>query len=76
MPAYRKHLRKIAKDRGLLVVAAPRLTGGTEGSLRRNHDWRWAIWRDLLIAYERTLPVDYDDAEYLRFRRTLWDQTG
>ena len=76
LPAYRKHLRKIAKDRRLLVVVAPRLTGGTERSLRRNHDWRWATWRDLLIAYERTLPVDYDDAEYLRFRRTLWDQTG
>ena len=76
LPAYRKHLRKIAKDRGLSIVAVPRLTGGTEGSLRRNHDRRWAIWRDLLTAYERTLPVDYDDAEYLRFRRTLWDRTG
>ena len=74
--AYRNHLRKIAKDRRLLVVVAPRLTARTDRSLRRNQDWRWAAWRDLLIAYERTLPVDYDDAEYLRFRRTLWDQTG
>ena len=76
LPAYRNHLRRVAKDRRLLVVVAPRMTGGTERSLRRNQDWRWVAWRDLLIAYERTLPVDYDDAEYLRFRRTLWDQTG
>lgn len=76
LPAYRNHLRRIAKDRRLLVVVAPRLTAGTERSLRRNREWRWTTWRDLLIAYERALPVDYDDAEYLRFRRTLWDQTG
>ena len=76
LPAYRNHLRRIAKNRRLLVVVAPRLTAGIDRSLRRNRDWRWTTWRDLLIAYERALPVDYDDAEYLRFRRTLWDQTG
>ena len=76
LPAYRNHLRKIANDRRLLVVVAPRLTKRTDRSLRRNRDWRWTTWRDLLIAYERALPVDYDDCEYLRFRRTLWDQTG
>ena len=76
LPAYRNHLRKIAKDRRLLVVVAPRLTSRTGRSLQRNRDWRWTAWRDLLIAYERALPVDYDDAEYLMFRRTLWDQTG
>ena len=76
LPAYRNHLRKIANDRRLLVVVAPRLTKRTDRSLRRNRDWRWTTWRDLLIAYERALPVDYDDGEYLRFRRTLWDQAG
>ena len=76
LPAYRNHLRKIAKDRRLLVVVAPRLTARTDRSLRRNREWRWTTWRDLLIAYERALPVDFDDAEYLPFRRTLWDQTG
>ena len=76
LPAYRNHLRKIAKDRRLLVVVAPRLTARTDRSLQRNRDWRWTTWRDLLIAYERALPVDCDNAEYLRFRRTLWDQTG
>ena len=76
LPAYRNHLRKIAKERRLLIVVAPRLTARTERSLQRNRDWHWTTWRDLLIAYERALPVDYDDAEYLRFRRTLWDQTG
>ncbi len=75
LPAYRNHLRRIAKDRRLLVVVAPRLTARTDRSLRRNRDWRWTTWRDLLIAYERGLPVDFDDTEYLRFRRTLWDQT-
>ena len=76
LPAYRNHLRKIAKDRWLLVVVAPRLTAQIDRSLQRNPDWRWTTWRDLLIAYERALPVDHDDTEYLRFRRTLWDQTG
>ena len=76
LPAYRNHLRKIAKDRRLLVVVAPRLTARTDRSLQRNRDWRWTTWRNLLIAYDRALSVDYDDAEYLRFRRTLWDQTG
>ncbi len=76
MPAYRNHLRKIAEERRFLVVVAPQLTARTERSLQRNRDWHWTTWRDLLIAYERELPVDHDDAEYLRFRRTLWDQTG
>ena len=76
LPAYRNHLRNIARERRLLVVVAPRLTARTDRTLRRNRDWRWTTWRDLLIAYERALPVDFDDAEYLRFRRTLWDQTG
>jgi hypothetical protein len=76
LPAYRNHLRKIAKERRLLVVVAPRLTDRTDRSLRRNRDWRWTTWRNLLVAHERALPVDFDDPEYLRFRRTLWDQTG
>ena len=76
LPAYRNHLRKITKDHRLLVVVAPRLSARTDRALRRNRDWRWTTWRDLLIAYKRALPVDFDDAEYLRFRRTLWDQTG
>ena len=76
LPAYRNHLRKIANDRRLLVVVAPRLTISTDRALRRNRDWRWTTWHDLLITYERALPVDFDDAEYLRFRRTLWNQTG
>ena len=76
LPAYRNHLRKIAKDRRLLVVVASRLTARTDKSLRRNREWRWMTWRNLLIAYERALPVKFDDAEYIRFRRTLWDQTG
>ncbi len=76
LPAYRNHLRKIAKDGQLLVVVAPRLTDQTDRSLRRNRYWRWTTWRNLLVAHERALPIDYDDPEYLRFRRTLWDQTG
>lgn len=76
LPAYRNHLRNVARERRLLIVVAPRLTARTDRSLRRNRDWRWTTWRDLLIAYERALPTDYDDAEYIRFRRTLWDQTG
>ena len=76
LPAYRNHLRKIAKDRRLLVVVAPRLTARTYRSLQRNREWRWTTWRNLLIAYERALPVNFDDVEYIQFRRTLWDQTG
>ena len=76
LPAYRNHLRKIAKKRRLLVVVAPQLTDRTDRSLQRNRDWRWTTWRNLLVAHERVLPIDCDETEYLRFRRTLWDQTG
>ena len=76
LPAYRAHLRKIAGERRLLAVVSPRRSAGTDRALRRNREWRWIAWRDLLLAHERVLPLDYDDEEYLRFRRTLWDQTG
>ena len=76
LPAYRNHLRKIAKERRLLVVVAPRLTDRTDRSLQRNRDWRWITWRNLLVAHECALPIDCDEPEYLRFRSTLWDQTG
>ncbi len=76
LPAYRNHLRKVARERRLLAVVAPRLTVGTDRSLRRNRDWRWVAWRDLLIAHERALPDEYDEHEYARFRRSLWNQTG
>ena len=76
LPAYRSHLRQIAKERRLLVVVSPRLTDRTDRSLQRNRDWRWMAWRDLLVAHERALPNRYDDVAYTQFRRTLWDQTG
>ena len=40
LPAYRNHLRKIARERRLLVVVSPRLTSRTDRSLQRNKDWR------------------------------------
>ena len=58
LPAYRNQLRKIARDRGLLVVVAPRLTGRTDRSLRRKRDRRCTTWHDLLVAYERAPPID------------------
>ena len=76
LPAYRNHLRKVAKERRRLVVVAPRPTVRTDRSLRRNRDWRWLAWRDLLIAHERSLPDEYDEIAYTRFRRSLWNQTG
>ena len=76
LPVYRKHLRKIEKEHRLLVIVSPRLTDRTDRALRRNRDWRWTAWRDLLVAHERALPVDYDDDGYVQFRRTLWDHTG
>ena len=76
LPAYRNHLWKVAKERRWLAVVAPRLTARTDRTLRRNRDWRWVAWRDLLVAHERSLPDEYDEIEYLQFRRTLWDQTG
>ena len=76
LPAYRSHLRRIAKERRLLVVVSPRRTHDTDGALQRNRDWRWIAWRGLLIAHERALPVGCDDDAYLQFRRTLWDQAG
>ena len=76
LPAYRNHLRKIAKERRLLAVVSPRPSRSSTRALRRNRDWRWIAWRDLLVAHERALPVDCDDEAYLQFRRTLWDHTG
>ena len=83
LPAYLRHLkRKIdnkkrcLKKRYLLVVVSPHLSAPIARALRRNQEWRWAAWRDLLLAHERALPADSDDEEYRRFRRTLWDQTG
>ena len=75
LPTYRNHLRRIA-DRRFLVVVSPRRTDGIDEALRRNRHWRWMAWRDLLIAHERTLPVECDDGAYLQFRRTLWDRAG
>ena len=72
LPAYRNHLRKIAKERRLLVVVSPRRSRDTDEALQRNRDWRWMAWRDLLIAHERALPVECDDDSYLQFRRTLY----
>lgn len=76
LPAYRRHLREIAKEPWLLVVVSPRLTQHTDRSLRRNRDWTWMSWHGLLLAHERCLTDDCDDAAYAGFRRTLWDQTG
>ena len=76
LPAYRVHLRNVAKECRLLAVVSPHLSDRTAGALRRNREWRWAAWRDLLLAHERALSADSDDEAYLRFRRTLWDQTG
>ena len=55
LPAYRRHLEKIAKERRLLVVVSPRLTRQTDKSLGRNRDWRWTRWHDLLVSHERAL---------------------
>ena len=78
LSAYREHLekRKIQKEHRLLVVVSPRATEEDKKTLRRNREWRWKGWRDLLIAHERTLCDEYDDSKYSRFRRTLWDQVG
>ena len=76
LPAYRVHLHNVAKERRLLAVVSPHLSDHTAGALRRNREWRWAAWRNLLLAHERALPDAFDDEEYRRFRRTLWDQTG
>ena len=78
LKAYRGHLkkRKISEERWILVVVSPRRTPQIDKSLRINRDWCWTSWRDLLVAHERALPVDYDNDAYLQFRRTLWDQAG
>ena len=78
LSAYREHLEKmkIQKERRLLIVASPRVTEKDRKALRRNREWRWKGWRDLLIAHERALCDEYDAPAYSRFRKTLWDQVG
>ena len=78
--AYSDHLDnckcKVAKERRLLAVISPHLSDRTAGELRDNPEWRWAAWWSLLLAHERALSDAFDDEEYRRFRRTLWDHTG
>ena len=80
LSAYSDHLDnckcKVAKERRLLAVVSPRLSDHTAGELRNNTEWRWAAWRSLLLAHERALSDAFDDEEYRRFRRTLWNRTG
>ena len=78
LSAYREHLekKKIKKEHWWLFVVSPRSTKKVKKALLDNEEWRWKGWRDLLIAHERTLCDEYDDSEYSRFRRTLWDQVG
>ena len=68
--AYRRYLQGIAGEGCWdLVVVSPRLCRKTEVSLRRNRDWRWVAWRDLLVAHERALQDERDDCAYRLFRR-------
>ena len=80
---YREHLKKMERREKhrrpfhqWLFVVSPRSTKKVKEALRCNKKWRWKGWRDLLIAHERALCDEYDDSEYSRFRRTLWDQIG
>ncbi len=77
LSAYREHLKKIAgEDRRRLVIVSPWRSRKTDRSLRRNLEWYWISWHDLLVAHERCLSDNFDSGAYRQFRRTLWDQTG
>ena len=77
LPAYVEHLRAgWPEHRKLFFVVSSELTEHTHQALRHNKQWRWMAWRALLIAHERALSGDCDDAAYRQFRRTLWKQAG
>ncbi len=78
--AYSDHLDnckcKVAEERRLLAVVSRHLSDHTAGALQNDPEWRWTAWRNLLLAHERALSDAFDDEEYRRFRRTLWNHTG
>lgn len=76
LQAYGTHLGDFKTDSRLLVLVGVRPTRNIEQALRDNPDWTWTTWHDLLIMHERCLSDDFDDLEYARFRRSLWDRTG
>ena len=77
LPAYVKHLRTgWPEHRQLFFLVSSELGEHTRQALRRNRQWRWVAWHALLIAHERALSGDCDDAEYRQFRRALWYQAG
>ena len=79
LSAYREHLekkKKIKEEHRCLFVVSPRDAEKDRKILRRNQEWRWKGWRDLLIAHERALCDEYDDPAYSQFRKTLWDHIG
>lgn len=77
LPAYVKHLRTgWPEHRQLFFLVSSELGEHTRQALQHNRQWRWVAWRDLLLAHERALSGDCDDAAYRQFRRTLWYQAG
>ena len=76
LSAYRNHIvykLGIKKSRRLLVVIGEQRSRQDRMELRRNSEWRWSTWLSLLISYERLLPVEYDDCDFVRFRRIIWN---
>lgn len=70
---YRKLSRGDADDL-LLCVVAPSLTTSSRRALRKNAAWQFHTWRTLLLGLEENLPVEADDDDFRRFRRTMWKE--
>jgi hypothetical protein len=60
---------------GELIVLGRRAGKDVTSRLTRLRKWKWRFvdWATVLRRWERCLPVDANDEEFGRFRRTLWE---
>lgn len=71
VPERRGNLRT-----GVLVILAKRNCRRTQARLNRNKRWDLVHWRALLHRLELELTMLRDEAEFRRFRRTLWERVA
>lgn len=59
------------------AVVAPQFTRATAKELRENPSWSFLSWDRLIVRLEGALASGgLADAEYARFRRTVWRRAG
>lgn len=65
-----------AEPTGVMIVLGKRVCRQTRKRLRRNGQWRFVHWREVLRRFDTQLAEQTLDEDFRRFRRTLWERTG